>query len=91
MSIAFGFGTAVYALCAITSVVCAVLLLRAWRRSRVRLLLWSGLCFVGLALNNILLFIDLRVLMQIDLSLVRMVPAVAGVAVLVCGVVWEMR
>ena len=85
------FGTAVYALCALTSIACAALLLRAWSRSRVRLLLWSGLCFVGLALNNILLFIDLRMLTEVDLSIVRTVPALAGAAILIFGLVWESR
>ncbi len=84
-----GFGTAVYALCAITSVACAILLLRGYRRSRVRLLLWSGLCFIGLALNNILLFIDLRLFPAIDLSLIRTVPAVLGIGILIYGLVWE--
>lgn len=48
--------TAVYILCAVTSVLCAGLLVRSYLRSRVRLLLWSALCFVGLAVNNVLLF-----------------------------------
>ena len=86
-----GFGTIVYALCALTSIACAVLLLRGYRRSRVRLLLWSGLCFVGLALNNIVLFIDLRVLPETDLSLVRTLPAIGGVMILIYGLVWETR
>lgn len=86
-----GFGTAVYALCAITSITCAVLLLRGYSRSGVRLLLWSGLCFVGLALNNILLFIDLRLLPEVDLSLIRTIPAVAGIGILIYGLVWETR
>jgi heme/copper-type cytochrome/quinol oxidase subunit 4 len=86
-----GFGTIVYALCALTSIACAVLLLRGYRRSRVRLLLWSGLCFVGLALNNVVLFIDLRVLPETDLSLVRTLPAIAGVMILIYGLVWETR
>ncbi len=86
-----GFGTIVYALCALTSIACAVLLLRGYFRSRVRLLLWSGLCFAGLALNNVVLFIDLRVLPETDLSLVRTLPAVAGVMILVYGLVWETR
>ena len=85
------FGTAVYVLCALTSITCAVLLLRGYARSRVRLLLWSGLCFAGLALNNVLLFIDVRVLPETDLSLVRTLPAVAGIAVLIYGMVWETR
>lgn len=84
-------GTAVYALCALTSILCAVLLLRGYARSRVRLLFWSGICFAGLALNNVLLFIDVRVLPNIDLSVVRSVPAVIGVALLVYGLVWETR
>ena len=85
------FGTIVYALCAVTSAVCALLLLRGYKRSRVRLLLWSGLCFAGLAINNLLLFIDLRVLVETDLSLVRTVPAVIGVGILLYGLVWETR
>lgn len=87
----FGFGTIVYALCSLTSILCTVLLLRGYSRSGVRLLLWSGLCFAGLALNNILLFVDLRVLPEVDLSLVRTIPAVLGLAVLIYGLVWEMR
>jgi len=80
----------VYALCTVTSVVCAVLLLRGYRRSRLRLLFWAGLCFVGFALNNILLFIDLIVFpTQIDLSIVRTVPAVIGVLLLLYGLIWE--
>jgi heme/copper-type cytochrome/quinol oxidase subunit 4 len=85
------FGTIVYALCALTSGVCALLLLRGYARSRVRLLLWSGLCFAGLALNNIVLFVDMRVLPQTDLSMLRTFPAVAGIAILIYGLVWETR
>ncbi|HEY2828743.1 MAG TPA: DUF5985 family protein [Thermoanaerobaculia bacterium] len=85
------FGTAVYALCALTSIACAVLLLRGYARSRVRLLLWSGLCFVGLALNNVVLFVDVRMLPATDLSLIRTIPAVAGIAILIYGLIWEMR
>jgi heme/copper-type cytochrome/quinol oxidase subunit 4 len=85
------FATLVYLLCAITSVACAWLLLRSWARSRVRLLLWSGLCFAGLAVNNILLFIDVRVLPEIDLSVWRTIPAVIAVLVLIFGLIWETR
>ncbi len=84
-------GTLVYALCAITSLACAVLLLRGYRSSRARLLLWSGLCFAGLAANNVLLLIDKRVVPTVDLSLWRSLPAVAGVALLLYGLVWETR
>jgi hypothetical protein len=77
----------VYLLCALTSLGCAVLLLRGYRRSRARLLLWSGLCFAGLFLNNALLVLSTRV--GADLSVVRSFPAVVGVALLLYGLVFE--
>jgi hypothetical protein len=83
--------TLVYALCALTSLACAVLLLRGYFASRARLLLWSGLCFAGLAANNVLLLIDKRVVPTLDLSLWRSLPALAGVALLLYGLVWETR
>ena len=80
----------VYVLCAVTSVACAVLLLRGYHRSRTRMLFWAGLCFVGFALNNILLFIDVIVFpTEIDLSVWRTVPAVIGVLLLLYGLIWE--
>ncbi len=83
--------TAVYLLCILTSLGCAVLLVRGWLATRVRLLLWSALCFIGLALNNILLFVDVRVLPETDLSVVRTLPALAGILVLLYGLIWETR
>ena len=82
-------GLLVYVLCALTSFACAVLLLRGYQRSRQRLLLWSGLCFAGLALNNVLLVVDLRVAPETDLSFVRTLPALAGVALLLYGFIWD--
>jgi hypothetical protein len=79
----------VYALCAITSVVCAVLLLRGYRSGRTRLLFWASLCFVGFAVNNILLFVDLILLPRVDLFLWRTVPALVGVMLLIYGLIWE--
>jgi hypothetical protein len=81
----------VYVLCAATSALCAALLLRGYARTRTRLLFWSGLCFAGLALNNVLLVIDVRVVPDVDLSLWRTIPALLGVALLVWGLVWESR
>ena len=80
---------AVYLLCAVTSSLCAVLLLRAYARTGTRLLLWSGLCFTGLALNNAVLVVDLIVVRDVDLSTWRLVPAVVGVALLLYGLIWE--
>ena len=80
---------AVYVLCALTSLACAVLLLRAYALRRVRLLLWSGLGFVGFALGNSVLVVDMLVLPDGDLSLFRNLPVLAGLAVLVYGLVWD--
>ena len=80
---------AVYLLCAATSVACAALLLRGYFRTGTRLLLWSGLCFVGLALNNIVLAVDLMVIPDTDLSTWRLVPAAGGIVLLLYGLVWE--
>ncbi len=82
---------AVYTLCALTSVACAVLLLRAYRASRTPLLFWSSLCFIGLALNNALLILDFMVLPSVDLSILRSSVALAALTVLVGGLVWESK
>ena len=79
----------VYILCAVTSLVCAILLGRGYRRSRTRLLLWSCLCFTGLFLNNVLLIVDTSILPDVDLLVLRQVPALLGVALLLYGLIWE--
>lgn len=81
----------VYVLCAATSLICAILLWRGYRQSGVRLLLWSSLCFIGLALNNALLFVDLEMLPERDLFVLRSVPALAGLVLLLYGLIWEER
>jgi len=81
--------TAVYILCLITSVVCALLLLRAYLRSKARLLLWSALSFVCLALNNLFLVGDKVVFPHIDFLAMRQVCAVAAIGVLLYGFIWE--
>ena len=80
----------IYLACALTAALCAWLLLQSWRRGRYRLLLWSGLCFCGLALNNLLLVIDKLVLAtQIDLSLVRVTTSLASMLVLLYGLIFD--
>jgi hypothetical protein len=79
----------VYVACAITSTACAALLTRSFLATRNRLLLWTALCFVGLAANNVLLVVDLVLVTDVDLSTLRIVPAVAGFAALVYGLVTE--
>jgi hydrogenase/urease accessory protein HupE len=81
----------VYYLCALTSLACAVLLLRAYAQRKARLLLWSGLGFVGFTLGNVLLVIDVVVVPEIDLSLIRSLPVLAGLIVLIYGMVWDTK
>jgi hypothetical protein len=80
----------IYGLCAGVALLCAVLLLSAWRRQRHRLLLWSGLCFAGFTLNNLLLVVDKVMLPpEIDLSLWRVGVSVISIAILLYGLVWD--
>lgn len=81
----------VYVLCAITSATCAWLLLRGYNRSGVRLLLWSGLCFIGFAANNVMLFIDVQVVPNADLSIIRTLPSLIGVGLLLYGFIWDAK
>ena len=81
----------VYLLCAITSATCAMLLLRGYKQSGARLLLWSGLCFVGFALNNILLIVDVQIGEAADLSIVRAIPSLIGICLLLYGVIWDAK
>jgi len=80
---------AVYLLCAATSLGCAALLLRSYAASKTKLLLWSGLCFVGLFLNNALLFIDLVIVPGVDLSFLRNATGLAALLVLIYGLIWN--
>lgn len=79
----------VYVLCALTSFACAVLLLRGYGQRGARLLLWSGLGFVGFAVGNVMLVMDAVVLPERDLSLFRSLPVLAGLAVLIYGLIWD--
>jgi hypothetical protein len=81
----------VYVLCALTSVLCAGLLLRSYRTNRSRLLLWSTLCFVGLAINNILLFVDIVLVPEVDLRWLRSGSGLIAMILLAIGLVWESR
>jgi hypothetical protein len=79
----------IYTLCALTCLVCAVLLLRGWQKTRMHLLFWSGLCFVGLTASNVLLVLDRLVFLDVDLTTPRLATALAGLLLLVFGLVWE--
>ena len=76
---------AVYALCLLASAGCAWLLVKSYRATHTSLLLWSAACFVLLALNNLMLVVDLVVLPAVDLSLPRKLLSLAGVSALLFG------
>lgn len=80
---------AVFVLCALTSGLCAALLLRGWRHSGVRLLLFAALCFVGFTLNNVMLVVDELLVPDHDLKLTRDLSGFAAVAVLLVGLIWD--
>ncbi len=80
---------AVYVLGALVTLLCGVLLMRGYVRTRRRLLLWSALCFLGLALSNLLIFVDLVLLPHVDLYPWRLVTAAIAMALLLYGLIWE--
>jgi hypothetical protein len=82
---------AVYLLCFATSLLCVILLVRSYVRTRARLLFWSALCFIGLAVNNLLLFVDLVMLPMVDLLPLRHLSTLAAITVLLYGFIWEME
>jgi Family of unknown function (DUF5985) len=81
----------IYALRALTTLLCAVLLSVGYARAKQRLLLWSGLCFAGLALSNALVFVDLVLMPQVDLFRWRLGTAIVGMCFLLYGLIWERR
>jgi hypothetical protein len=80
-----------YALCASTAGFCAWLLLRGFQRSRYKLLLWGGLCFIGLTLNNIMVMLDKLVLPDVNLFTGRLVVALVALLVMLYGIIWDLE
>lgn len=82
-------GSFVYGLVALTSLLCAVLLLRAYARSRLRVLLWSGLCFCGLVVSNGVLILDKVVFPDVNLLSVRLWITLLSLLLLLYGLIYE--
>ena len=82
---------ALYVITILTTLACTVLLLRAYFRVRAKLLLWSGLCFAGLTLDNLLIFGDLVVFPSVDLYTYRLASTAISISLLLFGLVWESR
>ncbi|MES2745685.1 MAG: DUF5985 family protein [Bdellovibrionota bacterium] len=82
--------TVVYLLSTITCLACALLLLRSYKRGGSRLLLWSGICFLGLAVNNAFATIDVNTSRELlDLSTARLLVSLGSLSVLIFGLTWE--
>jgi hypothetical protein len=82
-------GALIYSLCTLAALICAYLLLHAYWRGGYKLLLWSGLCFAGLTVNNLLLVLDKLVYLNVDLSLWRTSAALVAMSILLYGLVWD--
>jgi hypothetical protein len=80
---------AVYVLGILVTLACGVLLTRAYRAVGKRLLLWSAICFYGLALSNVLLFVDLVLLPNVDLYAWRLLTSAISMLILLYGLIWE--
>ena len=79
----------VYLLCFAASAACAYLLLASYRQRRASLLLWSGICFLFLAANNLAVIFDLLLISSVDLSILRIALSLAAVGVLLFGLIWR--
>lgn len=83
------FPTAVYLLCFLTSSACAYLLGRSYRRTGAKLLLWSALCFLFLAINNLVVVIDLLVIPTMSFALLRVSLSLVAIGLLLFGLIWQ--
>jgi len=79
----------VYLLCFLTSLSCCLLLIRSYRRTKSKVLLWTAACFVLLAIDNLLVVFDLILLPNVDLSVPRLLATLLAVSTLIIGFVWE--
>jgi hypothetical protein len=85
------FPTTVYLQCFLTSAACAVLLARSYFAGRARLLLWSAICFLFLAANNLVVVVDMLMIPEISFRVPRLLLALAAVSVLLFGFVWDLE
>ena len=82
-------GPAVYILGALITLACGVLLMRGYLRGRKKLLLWSSLCFFGLCISHIFVFLDLVVFPDINFYPWRLGSAAPAMLILLYGLIWE--
>jgi hypothetical protein len=82
-------GSTIYILCILTSLACAGLLYASYRRTRYRLLFWSGSCFAVMTINNLLLLLDKVVFPAMDLLPARLITALLALLLLLYGLIYE--
>jgi hypothetical protein len=82
-------GTTIYILCILTSLACAGLLFASYRRTRYRLLFWSGSCFAVMTVNSLLLLLDKVVFPAVDLLPARLITALLALLLLLYGLIYE--
>jgi hypothetical protein len=80
---------AVYILGVIVTLTCSFFLIRAYAKVKKRLLLWSAICFFGLSISNLLIFVDLVMLPNVDLYFWRLLTAAIAMLILLYGLIWE--
>lgn len=83
------FKIVLYGAAVLTSFSCTVLLFRGYQRRRIRLLMWSSICFAGLTLNNVVLFMDVVIFPTTDLRLVRLISALVGMLFMLYAFIWD--
>ncbi|HVX14144.1 MAG TPA: DUF5985 family protein [Pirellulales bacterium] len=81
----------IYLLCAATAAACTILLWRSYRINGVRLLFWSSACFLGLAVENVLLHLDRITFPHTDLSIYWNLVGLVSLLSLVYGLVWDSK
>ena len=79
----------IYILCILTSLACTWLLFASYRRTRYRLLFWSGACFAVMTLNNLFLLLDKIVFPNIDFVPARLISALVATCLLLYGLIYE--
>jgi hypothetical protein len=79
----------IYSLCTLTSLACAWLLLASYRRTRHRLLFWSGASFVAMTVNNVFLVLDKVVFPDVYLLPMRQGSALVALLLLLYGLIYE--
>ena len=82
-------GEIIYTLCILTSLACAWLLFSSYRRTRYRLLFWSGSCFAVMTTNNLFLLLDKVVFPAVDFMLLRLISALLACLLLLYGLIYE--